>query len=560
MPGMPIYGELYRAQLEVLSATPSAALSGRVLYQSTLGKAMLDNGSLVRAFLCNDAKLVIGNHATASTNVRINRSATATLQVLTGDDATAEGSVSTSLAQWDSRVLNSAAGSLPANSASTVGRLAFVTDESVPAYDTGAAWIRLVGLTATQTLSNKTLTSPTITTPSMTTAQTWTQVTTPSNPSAGFNKVYVKSGNTLCWLDSSGVEHTATETLSAQAQKNWVINGNFDFWQRATTLAVTSNNSYVADRFRLEFANTAARFTYERSTDVPTYAESGFQSSYSLKLDCTTADDGVIDAADFVGIATHLEGYTWAQLYGKQVTLSFWVKSTKTGTFCVGFRNNGADRAYVAEYTVSVTNTWEKKTISLTLDPSGGTEDYTTGIGLRIAWILLAGSNFQTTSGSWVSNSRQATSSQVNAADSTSNNFFLAQIKLNIGTTATDFERAGPTIGAEQELCERFYQKSYELATAPASATTVGQIVRARAAGGSCSAEFRVRMRLAPTVTLYSPTTGTDGQVRNLNSAADIAATSSGSEVSQTGYYLNVAGASSAGDALAWHWAAHIDY
>lgn len=555
MPGMPIYGELYRAQLEVLSATPSAALSGRVLYQSTLGKAMLDNGSLVRAFLCNDAKLVIGNHATASSNARINRSATATLQVLTGDDVTAEGSVSTSLAQWDSRVLNSAAGSLPANSASTVGRLAFVTDESVPAYDTGAAWIRLVGLTATQTLTNKTLTSPTITTPSMTTAQTWTQVATPSNPSAGFNKVYVKSGNTLCWLDSSGVEHTATETLSAQAQKNWFINGNFDVWQRGTSFAAISHATFHADRFRYEKVSTSAVHTVSQSTDVPTLTESGFQSTYSLKVDCTTADASM-DAADLVSIATNIEGYTWAQLKGNQVTLSFWVKGTKTGIHSVAFRNNGSDRAYVAEYTINTTATWEKKTISLTLNPSGGTDDFTTAAGLRISFILMAGSNYHLATDSWQSSSRQASANQVNVCDSTSNDWYLAQVKLNIGTTATAFERAGQHINGEVELCERYCQKSYEVTVDPATATTVGQVVRARATGGSCSAEYRTRMRLAPTVTLYSPTTGTSGQVRNLNTAADIAATSSGSEVGQTGYYLNVAGASSAGDALAWHWLA----
>lgn len=92
MAGMNVYNELIRAQFENLTANPSAGLIGRVAFNTVLNKALLDNGSLVRSFLINDAYLVIGNNATANNNVRINRSAASTLQFLLGGDTTAEGS------------------------------------------------------------------------------------------------------------------------------------------------------------------------------------------------------------------------------------------------------------------------------------------------------------------------------------------------------------------------------------------------------------------------------------------------------------------------------------
>lgn len=153
MPGMNIYGELYRAQLERVIADPTPAVPSRVLWNSVTGKFIVDSGSAIRPVLINDDKCWFGNAgaggAVSASNVRVNRSAAGTIQFLLGNDATAEGSASTSgtssaaaLAQVDKRVLNAAASSLPPVSASTIGRFAFVTDEAVPAYDNGSAWVR----------------------------------------------------------------------------------------------------------------------------------------------------------------------------------------------------------------------------------------------------------------------------------------------------------------------------------------------------------------------------------------------------------------------------------
>lgn len=418
------------------------------------------------------------------------------------------------------------------------------TDGCIHWYGDGA-WRTGVSLNQTQTMSGKTLSD----------ALTQAQISTPSSPSSGYNKIYPKSGNLYAYLDSDGTEHTLVETVDSG--KNWILNGGFDFWQRGTSFAAASHAAYSADRFKYEKVTTGAAHTLSRSTDVPTYAESGYNSTYSLKVDCTTADAAAA-AADLVAISHTIEGYDWAELKGKKVTLSFWVKTTKTGTYCVAFRNNGADRAYVSEYTVSVTDTWEKKTVTLTLNPSGGTDDFTTGAGLRINWVLFAGTNYHTTSGSWVSNSRQATSNQVNACDDTANNFFLAQVKLNLGQTATTFNRRGGDLGQEELMCERFYQKSYARGVDPAAVSSLGVFIGTRGDGASCSAPLRPRMRITPTtVTLYSPTSGTSANVRNYRSAADIAATAD--QLSDSGYTLNISGSSSVDDSIGWHHTAECE-
>lgn len=200
MPGMNIYGELYRAQLERLSSNPSTGVGSRIFWHTVEIRAKYDDGSLIRAFLANDQQCVLGNHATAANNVRLNRGASGVIQAVLASDSTAEGSLSTSLAQWDARIANYAASSLPSAVAGSVGQLSYVTDEALPAFNTGSAWKRLVSTDATQTLTNKTLTTPTMSTPTV------EHVATPSNPSAGYSKLYFKSDNNLYALTSGGTE------------------------------------------------------------------------------------------------------------------------------------------------------------------------------------------------------------------------------------------------------------------------------------------------------------------------------------------------------------------
>lgn len=256
--------------------------------------------------------------------------------------------------------------------------------------------------------------------------------------------------------------------------KNKLINGSFDFWQRGLSFAAIADATYLADRFRHDKSGTMVH-TISRSTDVPTSS----LNTYSMLMDCTTADASIA-TGDYCFISQLIEGNVLRSFKGKKMVLSFWVKATKTGIYSIAFRNAAVNRSLIKEYTVSVADVWEKKTIRFTHD-AAGTWLYTTGLGMYVQWILAAGSTFQTTPDTWQSGNFLASVNQVNATDSTSNNFLLADIVLaedNEGQTRDpDFMFAGRDYFEELALCRRYYEKSYELDTPPVTATAVNEIV-----------------------------------------------------------------------------------
>jgi hypothetical protein len=300
-------------------------------------------------------------------------------------------------------------------------------------------------------------------------------------------------------------------SFKADRNKNLIINGNFDVWQRGTSFATAATNTISADRFRYQKVGTMVH-TLSRSADVPTVAESGTLSNYSLLATLTTADNSIA-AGDFTHIIYRIEGYDWARVAQKPVTVSFWVKSTLTGTYCVAFRNSGTDRSFVKEYTIDATNTWEKKVLTFDASPSAGTWDYTNGAGIQISFTLACGSSFHGVADTWNSANDIATSNQVNGVATGSTSFRIAQVQVEEGSVATSFEVKN--IEDEISRCQRYYQKTYNLTTDPGSATLVGS---RHANVALASTYFRMEimfkqsMRAAPTVVLYS-NSGTSGKI-----------------------------------------------
>lgn len=253
---------------------------------------------------------------------------------------------------------------------------------------------------------------------------------------------------------------TATPTTQGitylQSNKNAIINGDFSVWQRGTSFASIAGDTYTADRWLYEKQNTSVIHTISRSDDVPTVAQAGRIFPYSLYVDCTTADT-TVNATDYCVINQRIEGFNWLPLAQKTITLSFWVKATKTGTQCVAVENTGGDRSLVMEYTINTSNTWEYKTITIPPSPSSGTWNYTNGIGLRVIFPLMAGSNRQTTAGAWQTGDFQATANLVNNCDSVVNDFRLCGVQLEDSLVATPFEYR--PIQQELNLCERYYER-----------------------------------------------------------------------------------------------------
>jgi len=294
--------------------------------------------------------------------------------------------------------------------------------------------------------------------------------------------------------------------------KNKIINGKMEIAQRGTSFAAVVAGQYTLDRWRFSSNTTSAVITVSQQSDVPSSNE--FQNS--LRLAVTTADT-TIASTDQVNIQQRIEGYNVRDLIGKTFALSFWVRSTKTGTHCAYFQNSAQDRTFVVEYTVSASNTWESKTVTVSGGLiTAGTWDWTTGTGLLVGWTLAAGSTAQTTAGAWQTGTFFATSAQVNCLDSTSNIFAITGVQLEVGSVATPFEHR--PYGAELALCQRYFCKTYSLGDAPGTATTTGSIysISVGTAAGTTPGgwEFPVEMRAAPTVTFYNPSSGATGTWR----------------------------------------------
>jgi len=290
-------------------------------------------------------------------------------------------------------------------------------------------------------------------------------------------------------------------------RRNAIINGDMRIAQRGTSFSAAASGTLPVDRFYIAYSSDAVQ-TLTQDSDVP----SGYGFRYSIKWDITTADSS-IGSSQYAAIAYKVEGYDFARFVGQTATLSFWVKSPKTGTHCVAFRNSGTDRSYVVTYTVNSADTWEKKTVTLTFDYSGGTWDYTNGTGLQIAFVLACGSGYQTTANAWQSGNYLGTSAQVNCLDSADNNFYLTGVQLEVGSVATPFEFT--SFEEELALCQRYYEKSHNCSFAPGTsgAHQVGNLyVAVLSAYEAPGTRFAVTKRTAPTITIYSPVDGASGK------------------------------------------------
>ena len=242
----------------------------------------------------------------------------------------------------------------------------------------------------------------------------------------------------------------------ALSNRNLIVNAAMQVAQRGTsTASISSGDTYPSvDRFMLR-VNSAGTWTHSQSTDAP----AGFSSS--LKMDCTAADAS-LSADDNVQVQYRFEGQDLQQLdFGsasaKSLTLSFWVKATKTGTNIVELYQDDGNDHIAKSYTVDSAGTWEYKTITFSGNTLAAIANDNTR-SLIVQFFLAAGSNFQsgTLATSWAgyTKANQAVG-QVNHADSTSNYWQITGVQLEVGDTATPFEHR--SIGQELALCQRYY-------------------------------------------------------------------------------------------------------
>ena len=307
--------------------------------------------------------------------------------------------------------------------------------------------------------------------------------------------------------------------------KNLIIGGNFDTnpWQRGTAFSLVSNGFYPADRWRISTSG-AGGMDVVQSPSGPTVAQAGTLVTNCMSISVNGADTS-IGATDLYGIAQRIEGYNFRRIAQREFTLSFWMRATVTGTYCVAFSSSNNDRSYVAEYTVVSSNVWQYVSVTVPASPVAGTWDYTNGLGIQIRFTLAAGSNFQGTAGSWQSANIWATSNQVNAMATNANIFQLSLVQVEAGPHATQFENR--TAAEELELAQRYYCKSFPLATTPAqNAGLTGATACISPVGGSFTmngnVKFPVEMRATPSITTYNPSAGNSSWRRTNNTPGDV--------------------------------------
>ena len=245
-------------------------------------------------------------------------------------------------------------------------------------------------------------------------------------------------------------------------RRNLVINGAMQVAQRGTSNTGVTSGGYkeAPDRWNIAMSS-AGTWTVSQSTTVP----SGEGFSHSYKFDCTTADAS-LSAGDHLVLAHYIEAQNVAHLcYGtasaKKLTLSFWVRSAKTGTYVLELLRNDDSRHIAQTYTISSADTWERKTLTFDGDTGGSAIPHDNGRGFEVNFWLAAGSTFSggTLATSWASTTAANRAVGVlNLADSTSNDWYVTGVQLEVGENASDFEHR--SFGEEMALCQRYFHRT----------------------------------------------------------------------------------------------------
>ena len=303
-----------------------------------------------------------------------------------------------------------------------------------------------------------------------------------------------------------------------------IINGDMAVAQRSTSTVAQADGSNegfaTVDRFMLKFGNNAGgTITTSRDTTAPT----GF--GQSVKLNVTSADTSVA-ATHIVEFTQPIEAqvmrnsgwdYTSSSSY---ITLSFQIRSSKTGTYCVYFQTlDGTSYMYTAEYTISSADTWEQKVITVPGN-SNLQFDNDANVGFRVGWILAVGSSRYGTAGSWTTSSAYGTSNNVNFLDSTDNVAYITGVQLEVGqfTSSTLPAFQHESFGDNLRRCLRY---CYQISGDGSNATDLTQITGTGGAGFGVF-RFPVQMRASPsqtdsgddTFTMYGPNTGDPSSLR----------------------------------------------
>ena len=303
-------------------------------------------------------------------------------------------------------------------------------------------------------------------------------------------------------LSTGGVTPTQLDTQSQYTGfKNRIINGGMVIDQRNAGASVTVNTgiqTFSVDRWWGQGTASAGVFTMQQSSVAPT----GFTNSLLVTVTTTDASLAASDLYDFSQI---IEGYNVADLsFGtasaSTVTLSFWVRSSVTGTFGGALGNSAVNRGYPFTFTINAANTFEYKTVTIAGDTSG-TWLTNNGIGLRVYFSLGVGSTYSGTAGAWDSAFYLSATGATNLMATSGATFYVTGVQLEKGSTATSFDYR--PYGTELSLCQRYYEA---LSANASGALSAGQFITLGVSETTTRVQpyypFKVQKRATPSTTL----------------------------------------------------------
>jgi hypothetical protein len=309
--------------------------------------------------------------------------------------------------------------------------------------------------------------------------------------------------------------------------RNRILNGNMVIDQRNAGASVTSG--FPVDRFGLLLAQ-ASKLTAQQNAGSVT-PPAGFNNYLGI----TSSSAYSVLTGDFFALYQRIEGFNaadlaWGSANAQAVTLSFWVRSSLTGTFGGAFRNDAGNRSYPFTYTISAANTWEQKSITVAGDTSG-TWLKTNGMGIEIDFSLGMGSTFSGTAGAWAAGNFLSATGATSVVGTNGATFYITGVQLEAGTNASAFEQID--YGRELALCQRYFCMTFSQGTAPASnAGQGGALLTLNGSGTAVGVglivtwNFPAEMRTGPSVvTTYNPSAA--GSSWYLSTAATVAAATS---------------------------------
>ena len=313
---------------------------------------------------------------------------------------------------------------------------------------------------------------------------------------------------------------TANAVTPSVNMKNRIINGAMVIDQRNAGASVTpANGDYTLDRFQA-ILSASSKYSVQQNAGSVT-PPAGF-TNY---LGVTSLSAYTVGASERFQIRQYIEGFNTADLdFGKStaktITLSFWVRSSLTGTFGGVLQNSAQSRSYPFTYTINSANTWEFETITIAGDTSGTWIGATNGIGIQVAFSLGAGSSVSGTAGAWTGSGLSSATGATSVVGTNGATFYITGVQLEVGSTATSFDYR--PYGTELALCQRYYinygNKGSYSASAPYLRYPLFNQNTISSGLTFAIAQYPVQMRIHnPTFTAYAAYDGSASNLSNTN-------------------------------------------